>query len=220
MLWSYMFSFSSEIQCIESYHFFQSVKFAKASWLNDKVPIECHTASVRTPQNIKQIRETKVGFLFLVFTETNKTEQSLVALHMVMGAKYRWSLIHSMEEEASVSKQFTHLRDDNLPTRRMPTYIIANSEVSRTISSIVMVGLLLLVSGKLWYELNTCLGIHPQTFARNADTVVLCSNAKGSFSSSMLFQFIRLSWSHFSFFIVCSLPWLFCHLPVIGGKRL
>lgn len=150
MLWSYMFSFNSEIQCIESYHFFQNVKFAKVSWLNDKVPIECHTASIRTPQNFKQIRETKVGvFFFLVCTETNKTEQSLVALHVVTGVKYGWSLILSMEKEATVNKQFTHLTVDNLPTRPMPTYIIATSEVPRTISSIAMVGLLLLLSGKL-----------------------------------------------------------------------
>ncbi|XP_057643036.1 prolactin-3D4-like [Chionomys nivalis] len=40
------------------YHEF-NVKFAKASWLNEKVPIECHTASITTPENIKQIRETK-----------------------------------------------------------------------------------------------------------------------------------------------------------------
>ncbi|XP_038190227.1 prolactin-3D4-like [Arvicola amphibius] len=40
------------------YHEF-NIKFAKASWLNDKVPIECHTASIRTPRNFKQIRETK-----------------------------------------------------------------------------------------------------------------------------------------------------------------
>ncbi|KAH0506768.1 Prolactin-3D4 [Microtus ochrogaster] len=40
------------------YHEF-NIKFAKASWLNDKVPIECHTASITTPENIKQIRATK-----------------------------------------------------------------------------------------------------------------------------------------------------------------
>lgn len=85
----------------------------------------------------------------MVFTETNKTEKSLVALHVVTGVKYGLSLILSMEEEATVSKQFTHLIVDNLPTRPMPIYIIENSEVPRTISSTIMVGLLLLLSGKV-----------------------------------------------------------------------
>ncbi|XP_051050073.1 prolactin-3D4-like [Phodopus roborovskii] len=43
---------------LDIYHEF-NVKFAKASWLNDRLPTVCHTASIWTPTNIKQFHETK-----------------------------------------------------------------------------------------------------------------------------------------------------------------
>nr|XP_042134688.1 prolactin-3B1-like [Peromyscus maniculatus bairdii] len=80
MLWSYMFSFNSEVQYIEWYHFFQNVKFAKASWLKDRVPSVCHTASIWTPESIKQLRETK-------------TEDILKAVIIILRA-WDYPLIH------------------------------------------------------------------------------------------------------------------------------
>ncbi|CAO2595577.1 Prl3d4 [Lemmus lemmus] len=68
------------------YHEF-NVKFAKASWLNDKVPIECHTASIRTPQNMKEIRETKTeDFLKAVMAISRAWDYPLIHLILATAA--------------------------------------------------------------------------------------------------------------------------------------
>lgn len=72
------------LKWIKTFKFLQDLDFFDKTWITDRTLPLCHTASIHTPENREEVHEIKVGFLPVLFYQTNNVTYELGFLYMII----------------------------------------------------------------------------------------------------------------------------------------